>query len=189
MKPIQERAELALYQGLKCVQFRLLNRTPLKPKAYTHGLALRYGLIGTAAAFYALETADSQEERELRNIFLHWPAMVSEHFAREVAYRLPFQTSDENALCIGKLAGTPLRLGLNLRRQFLPLQRVLEITGDRFQADHRSEILSDSWLLARPKINKFFRLATEESIQFSLAFFDRRRCGLEELSEIALLGE
>src|ERR1700722_13494195 len=115
MKPIQERAELALFQGLRCVQFRLLNRRSLKPMAYTHALGLRYGLVGTAAAFYALETADSQEERDLRNLFQHWPAMVGEHFQKEVAYRLPFDPDEETALSVGKLAGTPLRLGLALR--------------------------------------------------------------------------
>ena len=65
MKPIQERAEVALEQGLRCVQFRLPNRHPLRPMAYSCALGLRYGLIGTAAAFYALEMADLQEEREL----------------------------------------------------------------------------------------------------------------------------
>jgi len=189
MKPIQERAESALFQGLKCVQFRLLNRLPLKPVAYTHALGLRYGLIGTAAAFYALETADSQEERELRAIFQHWPAMVSDHFRMEVAYRLPFESDEETALSVGRLAGNPLRLGLALRRQFLPLQRVLDIAADRFHIDHKRDVLSDTWLLSRRRTMKEFRAATDESVQFSLAFFDRRRCGLEELSEIALLGE
>ncbi len=157
--------------------------------AYTHALGLRYGLVGTAAAFYALETADSQDERDLRNLFQQWPVMVAEHFQKEVAYRLPYDPDEETSLLVGKLAGTPIRLGLALRRQFLPLQRVLEIASDRYHGYHKSDIVSDTWLLGRPRARKDFKLATDESIQFALMFFDRRRCGLEELSEIALLGE
>jgi hypothetical protein len=189
MKPIQERAESALSQGLRCVQYRLPNRYPLKPAAYSCALGLRYGLIAAAAAFYALETADSTEERELKQLFQYWPVMVTEHYRQEITYRLPpgFETVDSTM--VGRLAGSPLRVSLALRKQFLPLQRVLEIASEIFARDHRTEITSDSWLLARPRTVKIFRSAGEESVRYSMHFFERRRSGLEEVSEIALLGE
>lgn len=171
------------------MQFRLLNRLPVQPNAYNHALGLRYGLIGISAAFYALETADTQEERELRNIFQNWPGMVYDHFRHEVAYKLPFEPDEEAIQVISRLSGNPLRLGLTLRRQFLPLQRVLDIAADRFLSECKRDLLSDTWILRRPRTMKEFRLASEDSVKFALAFFDRRRCGLEELSEIALLGE
>src|SRR5437016_315760 len=111
MKPIQERAELALVQGLRCVQFRLPNRYSLPPSAYICALALRYGLVGSSAAYYALEIADIEEERELKNVFQYWPLMVAEHFRQEVSYRLPFTPEASASVSIGKLAGSPLRIG------------------------------------------------------------------------------
>jgi len=189
MKPIQERAELALVQGLRCVQFRLPNSYALTPQGYVCALGLRYGLIGAAAAFYGLEIASLTEERDLKNVFQYWPVMVAEHFAQEVAYRLPFQVETGTATLVGRLSGAPLRVGLALRKQFLPLQRVLEIATDIFLRDHKTDISSGLWLFKRPRLRKNFRTAAEDSIRFSVHFFERRRSGLEEVSEIALLGE
>lgn len=189
MKPIQERAELALEQGLRCVQYRLPNRYQLRPSAYSCALALRYGLIGAAAAYYALEMADLHEERELKNVFLYWPLMVTEHFKSEVHHRLPFDSDAASGTQVGKLSGSPLRISLALRKQFLPLQRVMEIATEVFCRDHRSEILADVFLLQRPRMLRLFREASQDSVDFAIHFFERRRAGLEEVSEIALLGE
>jgi hypothetical protein len=189
MKPIQERAELALFQGLRCVQFRLPNRYGLKPKAYSYAMGLRYGLVGAAAAYFALEIADFGEEREVKQLFQYWPLMVTEHCRCEICYRLPFEADEAVPLTIGKLSGPPLKICLALRKQFLPLDRVLEIASDIFHRDNRFEITSESWLLKKAAASAQFREASKESVAFAAHFFDRRRAGVEEVSEIALLGE
>ena len=189
MKPIQERAELALVQGLRCVQHRLPNRYAFRPNAYTCALALRYGLVGAAAAYYALEMADLHEERDLKNVFVYWPLMVADHFRQEVHYRLPHTPDGVSAGMVGKLAGAPLRISLALRRQFLPLPKVMEIATEVFYRDNKPELLSDVFILQRPRTARLFRDAAQESTHFAMHFFERRRAALEEVSEIALLGE
>lgn len=146
-------------------------------------------MLGTAAAFYALETADIDEEPELKTVFQSWPLMVVDHFRHEIAYRLPFEGEPNQAQVVAKLSSSPLRVSLALRKQFLPLQRVLEISSDIFCRDHRGDITSDSWMFGKLKTVKLFKLLADESIRFSLCFLERRRVGLEEVSEIALLGE
>jgi hypothetical protein len=189
MKPIQERAEVALVQALKCVQFRLPNQHHLKPKAYTCALALRYGLLGAAAAFHTLENANRLEEREVKSLFQYWPLMVTEHFCGDLCERLPFEANDSTACVVGRLAGVPMKVAMALRKQYLPVQRVLEISAEVFFRDHRYEITSEAWLFGKQRATKLFNQVAIESVHYSLCFFERRRAGLEEVSEIALLGE
>lgn len=189
MKFIRECAESAMVQGLKCVQFRLPSSPPLRPEAYTCALGLRYGLVGGAAAYYALDMSEPGDERELRFLFQYWPHLVTEHFRGEVAHRVPFDTDDMTAITVGKLAGGALKVCIALRRQLLPLERVLEISSEVFRRNHRREITADMWLLKRRGAAKQFHAVADESIRYAANFFDRRQAGLPEVSEIVLLGE
>jgi len=189
MKPIQERAELALVQGLRCVQYRPPNHFGLKPRAYSCALGLRYGLIGAAAASYSLEIADPVDERDLQSVFRYWPLMVAEHFKTEMSFRVAPQLDELAPATIARLSSGPIKLCLALRKQFLPLTRVLEIGAEVFHRDHRSDVTADHWLFGKTHAEKLFRDASAESIRFANCFFERQRAGLDEVSEIALLGE
>lgn len=189
MKPIQERAETALSQALRCVQFRTPNRHGLKPRAYTCALGLRYGLIGAAAAYFTLEIADPHEERELKNVFRYWPLMVAEHYKTEIEGHTDTRLDEMAPANIARLSGSPLKVSLALSQQLLPLQRVLEIAAEVFLRDHRSEITSETIFFRRHRATEVFRQVSEQSIHYAMHFFERRRAGLDEVSEIALLGE
>ena len=189
MKPIQERAELALVQSLRCVQYRPPNRFGFKPRAYACALGLRYGLIGAAAATFSLEIAAPLEERDLNSVFRYWPLMVAEHFKTEMSYRVAVQLDELAPATIARLSSGPLKLCLALHKQFLPLSRILEIATEVFHRDHRNDVTSDHWLFARAHSMKIFRSASSESLRFANCFFERQRAGLDEVSEIALLGE
>jgi len=189
MKPIQVRAELALVQGLRCVQYRPPNRFGFKPRAYACAVGLRYGLIGAAAATFSLEIADPVEERDLNSVFRYWPLMVAEHFKTEMSYRVAIQLDELAPATIARLSSAPLKLCLGLRKQFLPLSRILEIASEVFHRDHRNDVIADHWLFGKTHALKIFRDASQESIRFANCFFERQRAGLDEVSEIALLGE
>src|SRR5438874_13833042 len=86
MKPIQERAELVLFQALRCVQFRLPKMPGLTPASYLYAMSLRYGLVGAAGSHYVLELADLREEREVRFLLQqYWPRLVESHYQDEIA--------------------------------------------------------------------------------------------------------
>jgi hypothetical protein len=138
---------------------------------------------------FVLEMADRQEERDLRALFQYWPLMVADHVRTELFGRFPFDAGDDLPACIGRYSSTPLRMCLALRKQLLPLQKSLEIASDVYYRDHRFAIGAGTWIFKRGQAVKQFLATSEESVQFALNFFDRQRAGLDEVPEIALLGE
>lgn len=189
MKPIQERAELVFAEGLKCVEYRLPHRYQFKRSPFLLSLALRYGLVGSAASLFVLEMADHREERDLKALFGFWPVMVADHYLEQVAPNLPFADSRSSATAVGRLSAAPLRLAMALRRQLLPLSKTLELASDVYYRDHKNEVGQGTWIFGRKQLNATFCQATEDSIRYALNFFDRRRAALEEVREIALFDE
>lgn len=189
MRSIEERAEVSMAHALKCVQYRLPKKAELKKPAYLLSLALRYGLIGSAAAYHVLDWADSSEENRLRPFFSEWPQLVSRHVQFEMMHRLPFPQSDSIPTFVGRRAFDPLRMCIALRRERFPLGKSLSVASEIFLRDHKFILLSDWWWLRKKKVEEAFVEISDESIRYAMNFFERREADLDELPEIALIGE
>jgi hypothetical protein len=189
MKPIEERADIAFMQGLRCVEYRIPKAERLREPGYLLALALRYGLIGVAATHHLLLSADPDEESDVLALMRCWPRMVEDHVRWDVLHRLPYEELRAAPALIGRLAYKPLGTYLPLYRKLFPLEQALRVACDEYCQGHRSSI-GEGWLwFLRPLGAKKFRQLCEESRDFALHFFERREAGLDELPEIALIGE
>jgi len=189
MKPIDEKVDVNFMQALRCVTHRLPQRYNLRRTGYAFALGLRYGLIGAATSHHLLTQCEAAEEHDVLGLVHHWPAMVEEHVRWAVIPRLPFQPSAAFPSLVGRLAYRPLQAYLALYRRLCPLEQALQIASDIYIQDHPSAAYEGWPWWARAKAMRRFREAGEDSVRFAKLFYERRQSDLEEVAEIAVLGE
>lgn len=189
MRPIEVKTDLAFAQALKCVDYRIPAVEKNKRSGYLLALALRYGLIGAAASHHLLLSSSDEEEGELLRGISEWPCVVADHFRWQTECRLPFVGTPVSAEQFGKLTYQPLVTYLALYRRLCPLDQSLRAATEEFRYEHLGEIREGwGWFSGGNGIRGFNKIA-EDSIRFALMFFERRQHGLDEVPEIALLGE
>ena len=189
MRPIEERVDLAFWQALKCVEYRLPRNVRLRRPGAILALGLRYGLMGAAAAHYLILTSNESESEELAELFFAWPGMVEDHVRWEVQQRLPFHSSEAMPTLLGRLAKKPLQIHLSQHPELVPLSRCLEIVVEEYSREHDSTIVAGWPLFARRKARKLFDALSAQSKEFAIRFYERRECGIDEVPEIALIGD
>jgi hypothetical protein len=189
MRPIEERVDLIFWQALKCVEYRIPREPALKRPGMLLSLGLRYGLMGAAAAHYLINTSTESESEELGALFFAWPGMVEDHVRWEVRHRLPFPSSEAMPVLLGRLAKKPLQIHLSQHPELVAVDRCLEIVVEEFCKEHEATIVAGWHPFARRKAKKAFERVTHDSLAFANRFYDRRECGIDEIPEIALIGD
>jgi hypothetical protein len=189
MKPIEERADLATMQALRCVQYRLPHPLGMKREGFILSLALRYGLVGAAAFHHLLITTEEKDEQEVLVMMECWADIVEDHAQWEIAPRWPFPYDQGIPEAIGSQAGNILRSFLPLYQRLYPLERSLHLLAADFTVTNRGLIEGPWYKRGRRSAQHAFRAAAADSIHFAKGFFDRRQADLDEVPEIALIGE
>lgn len=189
MRPIEYRTDLNFMQALRCVEYRLPRQGSMHRSAYMHAVGLRYGLMGAAASHFLLLGARDDEEMPLMESIANWPLAVEEHFRWEVMTRLPLDPTPLLPTNLANQAYMPVVTYLDMYRRLCPLDECLNSAVDRYVKENADEIRSGWSLFANPRPMRDFKETARESVRFALLFFERRQAGLEEVPEIALLGE
>jgi hypothetical protein len=189
MRPIEYKADIEYIQALRCVEYRLPVVGKLQKQGYLLALGLRYGLVGIAATNHLLESATGEDERCVLNITRSWPRIVEDHVRYELLKRLPFPCDIAIPVAVGRYSERALRLALPLLHRVSTLEKALQDTCDQFCSEHVAAIrMNWPWYLRRAAVREFNR-CSKESLSFALHFSERRQYDLEEVPEIALLGE
>lgn len=189
MRPIEERVDLVFWQALKCVEYRVPREPSLKRPGMLLALGLRYGVMGAAAAHHLILTSTEAEAEELGTLFMAWPAMVEDHVRWEVRHKLPFLSSEAMPVLIGRLAKKPLQIHLSQHPELVPVDRCLEIAVDEFARQHEATIVAGWNLFTRGKARRAFQKTCDDSLAFAKRFYERRECSIDEIPEIALIGD
>ncbi|MGV3615864.1 MAG: hypothetical protein ACO1SV_11065 [Fimbriimonas sp.] len=189
MRPIEYRTDIDFRQALRCVEFRIAPLRQLRPRGFTLGLGLRYGLVGTAAVHHLLQGATPEEERAVLESAIGWSQVVTDHIQHMAIGRLPMEVQTDVADHIGRLAQLPVHSAVPLLRRHCPLEVCLQIGVDDFIQSHRQDIRQGwGWFKGRSGERLFADLAAA-SMTVATNFHARRSFDLEEVREIALLGE
>ena len=188
MKPINERLDLNFTQALRCAEYRLPTGFGLGYEAFAHSLGLRYGLLGAAAAHHLLSSCNPDEEAQIQEHLDTWPIEVFEHMRCFVLRKIEFSNGALPNLVSG-YADQPLRTYLSMYRRLCPLDWALTIAKDAYLQEHNHADWKFWNFWKRRKEQKALAEAAEESFRYAMAFYERRLADLEELPEIALIGE
>jgi hypothetical protein len=189
MRPIEERVDGVFWEALKCVEYRIPRAPELRRPGALLALGLRYGLTGASAAHFLILTATEEESEDLSELFCSWPALVEQHVRFVIRDRLPFAWTDSMPSLMGKLAMKPLKMHLSQHPELVPVRRCLEIVLEEFLLEHEPAIVAGWPMLGRRKARRLFAQLGWESLEFAQLFYERRECGIEEVPEIALIGD
>lgn len=188
MKPINELLDLNFTQALRCVEYRLPTGYGLDFDAFAEALGLRYGLLGAAAAHHLLSSCSPDEEAQIQEHLDSWPFEVFEHVRCIVLDRVEFNNGTL-ATIVSAYADQPLQTYLSMYRRLCPLDWALTIAKDAYLQE-KIEPDWRFWLYwKRRKEQKALLEAADESYRYAMTFYERRLADLEELPEIALIGE
>lgn len=189
MDPIDVRVDTTFSQALRCVQYRLPRPNGYRAPGYVLALGVRYGLIGIAASHHLLITSEDYEEASVLAMVDSWPDLVEDHVRWDMMHRLPFAVNSNVPHLVGRIAALPLCGYLPLYQRMCPLTRALDVIGQGLIAENRAMIYEGWGWMKRKRVLRLFEATTEESIDFALHFFERRQADLDEVPEIALIGE
>ena len=189
MRPIKRRTDEVLGQVLRCVEFRLPTEWELSPEAQKYALALRYGLVGVAAAHHLLLSFAGEDEDEVILGLRSFSRLVEDHLRGGIIARLPAPVGPDFARQTALLAQEPLTLYVPKYHRLWPLDFCIERIEEEFVLAHRDQILGHTLWLCRHSLSTRFQAASHQSGVFAMNFFERRTAGLEEVREIALLNE
>lgn len=189
MGRIEHLTEVDLTQALRCVEYRLPRSAGLKPGGMRLALGIRYGLIGAAAVCHLLSDAEIGEERALLRSSARWPKMVEEHARKDALHRMGLPPEPASAAQVAAWARRTMHAVVAAREGMYPIAETFRDATDLVIAENRRYIFEGWNILARRKADRVFRLACASSVMFAHSFFERRGYGLEEVPEIALLGE
>lgn len=189
MKPIEYRSDIAFLQALRCVEYRVPPMGDLRKPGYVLSLGLRYGLMGIAATFHLLETASSEDEKVVMRLTQAWPRIVEDHVRFELQHHVPFPVDLAFPVAVSRCAERPLRIVMPLLQRLCPLENCLQEACDQFIAENMYGIRLNWPLFKRRRALQAFQKLAQQSTGFALHFFERRQYDLEEVPEIALLGE
>ena len=189
MKPIEYRSDIAFMQALRCVEYRVPQMGSLRRSGYVLTLGLRYGLMGIAATFHLLETANSEDEKVIMRLTQSWPRIVEDHVRFEIQHNVPFPVDLAFPVAVSRCAERPLRIVAPLLQRLCPLETCLQEATDQFIAENMYGIRLNWPFFRRKRALAEFRKYSEQSTSYALHFFERRQYDLVEVPEIALLGE
>lgn len=189
MRPIDQRVEVAFEQALRCVEYRIPRHARLRRNGYLHALAVRYGVIGAAAAHNLLSALDRTDRIAFLEQLPAWCDLVEDHIRTRMVERLPVEVSGSTPSWIGRHAAECLQIYLPLQRQNCPLDDCLMLVAEDHLAMFGRRVRSEWPLLARRRAVHDVREVNRESVEFALNFYERRTHDIEETAEIALIGE
>ncbi|HWD37711.1 MAG TPA: hypothetical protein VG944_02600 [Fimbriimonas sp.] len=189
MRPIEQKTETTLSQALKCAQFRMPLDARLRKRPLEMGIGLRYGLIGIAASHHVLLSCPDDQERALVRQLHGFSGQIEDHFRQVVIGKMPYGPDVEFPHRMGRIFERLLDCYLPLYHRLCPLDLCLSVICDDFTYSHRKEIAQGVPLLSRSAAKRTFHSLADQSFAYALTFFERRQAGIEEVAEIALLGE
>lgn len=189
MDPIDTRIDRTFAYALRCVQYRLPQANGFRPPGYVLALGARYGIIGVAACHHLLVTADSQEMPWILDTIDEWPRIVEDHVRWDIGQRFPFTTNQSIPQLIGRVSSLPFQTYLPLYKKMCPLAIALDEVGQTIASENKAMIYEGWSWFKRKSALRVFLASLHESKEFGLHFFERRQADVDEVPEIALIGE
>lgn len=189
MKSIQSKTQRALEQALDGASFHVPWSEASSAESWLALVGLRYGLF-TCAAFHAL-LADAQSDDEIwvLDSLTEVAGPVAEHFTKHVLPHAPAGIDPSSAWRAGEMAQLVTDDYAPLFHRVPGLELALGLTTESFCEARMRSVLATYPVWQRLAAKKRFQGAVHASLRFAQSHYERRLLDLQEVPEIALLGE
>ncbi len=189
MRPIDERLDLEFSQAILCVEYRIPKSTRLGRMGFLHTLALRYGMLGVAAAHNILSNSDRNERLAFVERLPAWSDFVEEHVRWEIGQKLPVSVNASTPSWVARQSAEPFHVYIAMQRRGYPLDECLRAVCEDYLLLARPAVRRELSMLKRRAAVTEFLLIADDSRRYAENFFERRLCDLDEVPEIALLDD
>lgn len=176
-------------QALICVRYRIAPLRSMRPTGFVHAMGLRYGLLGAAAVAYSTERSHPLDSMRAYEWSSGFRDLVQKEIVANTWPHFPITVRRRHIPQVAEIAQEVLHDALPL--PLIPPDPARSLSGavDRHMARHLREIRREWGFWKAEAGEEEFMAHAIASEAFALAFLNRQRHGLEEVAEIALLGE
>ncbi|RYG45451.1 hypothetical protein EON79_12625 [bacterium] len=189
MRSIQSTTRRAFDQALACAAYRVPSADKTPTEVWLAASALRYGLFGCAAAHALLIGAGSDDEVWILDHLGEIGDTVAEHYMSHVMSRAPVGIDLTSAWRVGEMAQLVADDYAPLGRRMTGVNVALRLASESFgQTRDRAIFASLPWW-RRKDARRRYEALVDESLALAEKFYERRILDLDEVREIALLGE
>jgi hypothetical protein len=152
-------------------------------------VCLRFGILGIGASHYVLKRASNSERISLLSELRRFGTMIREHLEENRISEYSHQISPGCSRQAQEIYGELFDRYVTLSNLNGPLDLVLSILVEEFVQKHSAQCGKRLILFRNRRLERAFDVQAQRSLQFALNFVERRSYDLEELPEIALIGE
>lgn len=189
MTPIEHRVDSAFLQALNCAEHRVPRDVRLQPPAFSLALGLRYGLLGAAATHELFTTTEESQMPALRSATKDWEHLVDTHVRLNMLRRMPEGRQSVDHELVARYSEAAFHEYLSGYFRGCSLSACLDSVVRILTGRYRVEVTKGwPWYQAM-RAKRIFGGCSAESLRFALLFFERRKAQIQEVPEIALLGE
>lgn len=189
MGPLDLRTDSSLCQALTCAELRYPRPSKLPSHLFDLAVGLRYALIGIAAAHFVLLECDPGDKRSVVAQMSGFGGMIRASVEQEGCLhphrRLSEGAEDATSAIFDRL----FERYLDLISLYCPIDLVLSILIEEFGQAHAKKMRRRGWPFPSRSLRRSFDLESQQTLKFAICFFERRKFDVEEVPEIALLGE
>ena len=189
MTPIEYRVDSAFLQALNCAEHRIPGDLRLRQPAFALAWGIRYGLLGAAATHELFATTDESDIGAVRRATKDWEHLVDTHVRLNMMRRIPVGRPRVDQEQVARYSDETFHEYLSGYCRGCSLHVCLEGVIHKVTSRYHTEVTRDWPWYRSPRARRIFSASNLESLRFALLFFDRRKAHLEEVPEIALLGE
>jgi hypothetical protein len=191
MRPIDFKIDSSLTQALTCGEYRFPKAGSMSPLSYDLSVSLRFALLGIAACHFALKDCPPQEQDEHFPELRFFGTMIREHLDQErvLCVSIPPTFSNDSLELAQATFAEIFDRYVELRTFRCPLDLAMNIIVEEFTERSKPYLKSKYRFWGSKKGLQAFQIESEKSHRFALNFYERRHYELEELPEIALIGE
>ncbi|CAN5623583.1 hypothetical protein BH11ARM2_BH11ARM2_20530 [soil metagenome] len=188
MRSIQSVTRRAFEQGLASASHHL-PANDLDRESWLALTGLRYGLSTCASTHALLTSGEVDDEVWVLDQLGEVAETVSDHFTEHSIARAPSPLDSSSAWRVGAMAQSVADDYAPLVHRVPSLGLALRLVSESFCDARRKAVLASIPFLRRREGRKRFDRAVRDSVIFAEKLYERRLLDLEEVPEIALLGE
>ncbi|RYG39183.1 hypothetical protein EON81_01625 [bacterium] len=189
MRSIQSTTRRAFDQALVSASYRVPTAESVPTEVWLAATALRYGLFGCASAHALLIEAGSDDEVWILDHLGEIGQTVADHYLEHVLPRAPQGVDMTSAWRVGEMAQLVADDFAPLGRRVPSVDVALRLATESFGQTRDQSIFSSLPWWRRRDAHRKYNALVDESLVFAENFYGRRLLDLDEVREIALLGE
>ncbi len=189
MRQIDSTIDSSFCSALTCAELRFPKAHTMPRVALDSSVSLRFGLLGIAASQFILKDVPVRDQPAIIPDLRFFGTMIAEQLERS---RLSASAHIVSEHCVDNCRNAYSEMFdryIELRQMNGPSELILAVLVEEFNRRSLQKFSRGFLRFWHRRTEREFKSQAQKSLQYALNFLERRRYGVEEVAEIALIGE